>query len=809
MKKTVVFLLCFVFLFAFAACDSGTTTEETTQQESVARIWEVSTNDSVTKEVGEMTADQGWGSSEAGVLAEVELELYATQYEFVARLLTYGHDATNSNVVAVIRAIGEDGVELGRGNVRVNSFDMDMTYEDFSVTFSVPETQTVKLQIYTPGYEYARVSQMAVMSRTVDPNEGTYKEGAESLLGVDKNESVPAYEEDALYIFDIYSWAHNVGAQDERYDIYNLVTTLQGLVNRDGVHLFVYGMADAFQTDVDQYWLDYLSEDGQMLSGKEKITIQAPITLLKLFDGFWDGFAVWDQQVPATVNAVATACGVDNLLPLRWSSDKSSLYAYMLNYSGLMEENPVKVDLANKFVSTNTSDKIYQSETNCTGSRKNDVYIWAKEQYLDTQRTNSHLMAYHVDAYSKDTVSVSYENGDARNFDNMYLANRDYYIAEKAFFFDLSVSEVEVANDDPDQTALPADGLPLDYKTFTAVMTSQSAYAKSVDATKPIDVGGFTPWHLKYTSHTGATTSDVNAEWNTVLQFSAYFAQVNADAPHYTAMSNGSVYRQFEMKDTYEQSGRYSYGNVDTSVEYDANTKYAILYFGDFDSSAWLNAAMPKFWSDDTLRNAGIPVCYSFALDIYKRAPQIIDMMYSTASEYDYFVAGDCGTGYFSADAFYLPWREQMYEDGEVYGDLETWVAYNKEVFERFDIDILGFQIFTNTNNSNADTVHCEVFSALSEISIGCASNGNTPCINTVVNGMPVVYEVDYDASRSVEDWVSGSFGTGSRQFQMVRFILTEPSSIKTVYDEMTEQGVVVLDPYTFFALAEEHLSAA
>lgn len=45
-------------------------------------------------------------------------------------------------------------------------------------------------------------------------------------------------------------------------------------------------------------------------------------------------------------------------------------------------------------------------------------------------------MAYHVDAYGSNTVFAAY--GDLQN---MYLSNRDYYIANKAFFFDLSVME--------------------------------------------------------------------------------------------------------------------------------------------------------------------------------------------------------------------------------------------------------------------------------------------------------------------------------------------------------------------------------
>ncbi len=709
--------------------------------------------------------------------------------------MTNGYDATNINVVAKMRVLGADGTELGSTTLTMRDFGASLTYADYTCTFSVPKKQNVTLQIYWPGYEYVRVSEFAVMSKNTDTKD--YKTVPEQILGVDKNETVPTVEDNKLYCFDLESWVKQMPTQEDQYDIQNLIATLQGLVNRDGQRLFIKN-TNVQNANTDSYWLNYLTKEGNWLENKQVVEIKAPITLLKMFESYFEGFAIWDQAVPATVNAVATACGVDSLLPLRYSSDKGSMTSYLLNYTGFANDKEVKVDLSNKFATSNKNEKIYDSDTKCTGSRKNDVYIWAKEHYLDTHKTNSHLMAYHVDAYSLDKVSASYDN-----INNMYLSNRDYYIAEKAFFFDLSVMEFEIPDDDPDQADLnPADGT-IDYATFTAIMKSQNAYAKEVDASKVIDIGGFTPWHLKYTKYTNSNASgEVEVEWETVYQFSVYFASVNADAPSLTAMANASIYRKFPMQTSYSQSGKYSKDNVDSNEKLpksnEQGVNYLLFYFGDFDSSAWLNSAMINFWNDP--KRGEIPIAYSFALDLYKRAGHVVDWMYSTATENDYFVAGDNGTGYLNPEAFYASWR-----DSSLNGDLTKWIAYNKPVYERFDIDVTGFLILSGRATSHYEDI-LNAYSELSPVGLGTNAgslNGNS------YNGMQVVSEKDYLSTSQLANSLVDKTNNGQCTFTMVRFILKSPTDIYNMYQELltnyASKNVKVLDPYTFFALQAEY----
>lgn len=802
MKKIVTVFLCLaLFLGAVGCGGSAKEKQEEIHSDGYSKIWSASA-DTVSHETGDLAVDAGWGAvisddAKRGALVSVTENLYATQYTFVARLCTDGYSATNTNAVVKIRALGENGVELGSNTVYMRDFDESLTYKEFTCTFNVSKKQDVELQIYWPGYEYARVSEFALMSKNQDPAD--YKTEPEAVLGIDKNEAVPEVKSNEIYYFDLYAWAQSMNSDADFYDISNMISTLQGLVNRDGVRLFVRNMAaNSFTTDTDGYWLEQLTGEGEWLADKTVVEIEAPVTLLKMFKNYYSGWAIWDQSVPATVNAVATACGVEGLLPLRWSSDRGSLYAYITGSTDFADKE-VKVDLANKFLTSKTGEKIYQSKTDCTGSRKNDVYIWAKEQYLDTRKTNSHLMAYHVDAYSLDTVCASYTE-----IDNMYLANRDFYIAEKAFFFDLSIMEFEIPNDDPDQAEMDSQSGTIDYKTFGSIMKTQNEYAASVDASKPIDIGGFTPWQLKYTAHTNPEASgDVAVEWETVYQFSIYYAQVNADAPGYTAMANASVYRQYPMKETYTQTGKYSAGNIDSNEKLPASNEqgvsYLLFYFGDFDASAWLNTAMPNFWNDS--KRGAIPMCYSFALDLYKRAGHVIDWMYDTATENDYFVAGDNGTGYLSPESFYAPWR-----DSSLNGNLEKWTAYNQKQFARFDIDIAGFLIFTSRSNEEQRNEILQAYSTFSPVGLG---TNNSSLNNTNVNGMQIVSEIDYTTTDALANSLTDKANNGVCSFTMVRFILQRPTDIYNMYQQLlnnyAQKNVKVLDPYTFFALQKQY----
>lgn len=801
MKKAVAALLSLVLCLGLVGC-GGTRTEirEETKTGSYSRVWEAGTDGDVQHDTGALAIDSGWGAvvgvSEVGAMCSAKTEtLRAPAYLAAARLLVSEQNMNSKNVAAVLRVLDADGNELGRENVRVCDFDASLTYQDFTFVFPVEEETEATFEIYWPGTNYVRVSEFGIMSKKAE-NIPDYAAAGEAALGVKEAEQDASivYEDGALYYFDLFDWmTANAAHAEEQYDIANLVCTLQGLANRDGEHIYLRfrNPDDRFPADTDSEWLKYLTADGGWLADKKVVTVHSPMTLLRLFASSYQGFAAWDGAVPATVNAAATACGVENLLPVRYSTVRNSLY-YYVTHAEAFADKPVKVDLGGKFTG---KGKIFGTELDSTGSRKNDVYLWAKAQYLDTHKVNSHLMAYHVDAHASNTVFAPY--GDLQN---MYLSNRDYYIANRAFFFDLSPLIAQVPDDDPEQLALfggstqITDGTSIDYATFTSIMEAQARYAESADAAKPIDVGGFTPWHLKYTKFTNPDAMrEVDAEWETVRMFSIYNAYVNADAPSYTAMTNASVFQHYPMKDSYTQKGNKTVTETLPTAQ-ERGVNYLLFYMGDYDASAWLNTTMTKLWGDS---NRGkLPLCWTFALDIVKRAGHVVDMMYGTATENDYFVAGDNGVGYLNPSAF------KAAASKDIYGDLDSWAEYNRKAYERFDIDYTGFLILDSLANVTQDIIEC-----YAKFCKGLATNFQYA--GERVEGIETVGSVDAN-DLNADAFISHANVTpmeiGSRStFTQLRFILNTPTDVLTFYNRLTEQypeyNFKVVDPYTFYTL--------
>ena len=102
------------------------------------------------------------------------------------------------------------------------------------------------------------------------------------------------------------------------------------------------------------------------------------------------------------------------------------------------------------------------------------------------------------------------------------LSNHDYFIARRAFFFDLATWGDETPVDDPSQT------LGLDRQTFLQMMAALNRKAPN----RMIKVGGFTPWAFKYTNHPGAggKHGGVETEWEFARLISQFNGYMEADA---------------------------------------------------------------------------------------------------------------------------------------------------------------------------------------------------------------------------------------------------------------------------------------
>ena len=595
------------------------------------------------------------------------------------------------------------------------------------------------------------------------------------------------------------------------YDIALIMGVLQGLVNRDAPHLYIRfssaNDADKVWFDrltSDDYWRDKIGTEPQFLAGKEIVNLQSPADALYLFKDYYEGYAVWDANVPATSNAALTASGCDSLLPLRYSERADSIFADLVNlasgtvfnYKDNIPQKPVKVNLFNKFVTgarfVYGTDNRYKS----TGSRKCDAVLWSVYNYLEAGKTNQHLMAYHIDAYyPAKTTDGETDYNKGHIFSTACLLNNDYYIAKKAFFFDLGVMKNENASDDPDQAGKCINPImgSTDYQTMKKMLSAQNKQAAAYEY-KPITCGGFTAWHIKYTSYINAPGADklsnpFQVEWQTVREFSYFNVMLDADAPGLVAMSDASVFMHYPRRESYTQTCDKT-PDPDTGEKYN----YVMIYMGDYDSAAWLSSQSLAYW--DNAERGTLPLAWSFAPGLYDRAPHIIDYMYTTATNNDYFVAGDNGVGYLNPEAL---------QTSLAFGNLKQWTAYNAAVFKQFDLDIQGFLIFDKgANLPHEKLLRKSVYKAYSSFAPqGLLTNmaGGTSC----VNGMPVVQMHDCGSAADLASHLNENPEKTGNAFTAARVILKSPAEVANWAEEINtehpEYKLKIVDPYTFMAL--------
>lgn len=205
-------------------------------------------------------------------------------------------------------------------------------------------------------------------------------------------------------------------------------------------------------------------------------------------------------------------------------------------------------------------------------------------------------MGYYIDYFWTQVAN----NGRPYSLNTLF--DHDYFIANKGFFWDLSVWDDEVKkkrnkfyfekqylkifqihkapNDDPHQK------LGTDLKTLQSILLA--AYQKNPDTM--IHIGGFTPWLFKYvdTKHPGVAT-----EWQTCKITSAYNAYVDADACCLQQYANAAFLRFFPLNATYTQNPKPTINDLKKLGYIDNQGKvvpktFIMFYVGDYDSASWL-----------------------------------------------------------------------------------------------------------------------------------------------------------------------------------------------------------------------------
>jgi len=575
--------------------------------------------------------------------------------------------------------------------------------------------------------------------------------------------------------------ANNQAQREELWDTVHLVAALQGLANRDEARLYL-----RFIMPWDDYWWGKLTAPGEWLDGRPVEHLATLDELLEAFADVYRGVVLYDPQVPSTSNVASTIAGVENLLPVRYDPAEGTLYTRLVASGRL----PVVRRLLNEdgtplFTGQGT---LPGSATRSTGTAKCDPYLWAKERYLDTGLCNPTKLAYYIDQFWL---------RQGGSYANHSLSNHDFFIARRAFFFDLHPWDDEAPNDDPTQP------LGTDYRTLCALL--RSAYEQR-HGEAMIHVGGFVPWGWKYCNWNGIASKHegVPSEWRYAEVLSCYNAFMDADALGNCAMANASFFQHFPLRDRYPQNPRPTEEGLRgkgmlTDQGLVVPGRYIMFYVGDYDSAAWLYAEFPPCWDDPS--RGSVPLGWAINPNLEERMAPALHYARTTQTPNDYFQTGDSGAGYLNPGGLQEPRAHSGLPSG-----LDAWVRHCQPFFRRYDLGVVGFIIdgFSPGLNEAGLDAYAQIApeGIVAQKIEPLGVHGEMPYIRMCadLSGSP------QDAAAAVE----AQFSDGPHGFLVFRTILTRPGWHRELWDLLRQQhaddNVQVVDPYTFFYLAKRYV---
>jgi len=211
-------------------------------------------------------------------------------------------------------------------------------------------------------------------------------------------------EPSSLVVYDLrYALkvdASKSGKAVQAWDHCHTIGSLQGIVNRNQPSLYVMFVDSQILLgkNIDEYWLEKYSQEGQWLSGRSIRKIDSVEELVGHFKESIKGAVVYDPKVPSTSNVASTVAGAEDLIAIRYNIAKGSLYDRLIANGPKLD---VKVWLVNpdgtsKFTG---SGLIPNSKRYSTGSAKCDAYLWMKENYIDKGLCDCTHAGYYIDYY--------------------------------------------------------------------------------------------------------------------------------------------------------------------------------------------------------------------------------------------------------------------------------------------------------------------------------------------------------------------------------------------------------------------------
>lgn len=576
-------------------------------------------------------------------------------------------------------------------------------------------------------------------------------------------------------------------AQRRRHwDEFHLVTSLQGLANRDAPRLFVRCLPEA-----DDFWWQRMTERGAWLSGRQVETVGDLGELLQRFKAYYRGVVVYDERVPATSNLASTIAGCDRLLCLRYDESPASLYHQLVQ-----GENPLPVVvrlLADDGSSLFTGrGKIHGTQLESTGSAKCDAYRWLVEKYVKTGKTDATRLGYYLDAYWLTCYA-------AIAAQNHTLMNHDFVIARRGLLFDLGPWDDEACVDDPGQR--PGT----DAATLRDIL--RASYDRHGGETC-MHVAGFVPWAYKYTDFKNRAWSAqgrheaVPTEWKYAEILSCFNAFMDADAIGLGAMANASFFQHFPLAGRYPQNPKATLERAQELGLLDAKglivpRRYVAHYVGDYDSAAWIYHQLPRMWNDPA--RGSLPLSWAFNPNLCERIPVGLAWAWEHRTPNDFFVAGDSGAGYLNPGLLTPPRPHSGLPSG-----VAAWEQHCQRFFQQWDISLTGFVI--DGFGPGLSPEGLDAYARFSPDGIVAQKIG----VQGVHQGMPYLrmrgdLPTDpHEAARMLRD---GTSGPGPR-FHVFRSILQTPSWYAAVERELRETAgddVRTVDLYTLLWLVREY----
>lgn len=594
----------------------------------------------------------------------------------------------------------------------------------------------------------------------------------------------------AVWTFNAEPWQSRDLRQPEQarevWDTMHLLAALQGLVNRESPRLYLL-YCRQFGVATDRFWFDWFRDEDGWLRATQVHTLTNLDSLIEQFRDDFDGLVVYDGSVPATANVASTAAGVERLLPVRYDAATNSLCHRLTQQHHL----PVKLWLVQPDGTAKFTGRgqIPDLDEPSTGSAKIDAYRWAIARYLRPKRCGSGVGAYYVDAFWLQRP----QQGQP---DLHTLSNHDWFIARRAFFFDLSPWGDEPPVDDP------AQPLGADKRCLLEVL--RLLYQNADGGI--VRLGGFPPWPFKYTTHGRAGKHEgVPTEWEFTRLISQFNAYKEADAAGLGAIANASFSGHYPLKEHYAQPNpKPAAADWRRRGFVDAANKvvprlYVGHYVGDYDSPSWLYKAVPAFFRD--AKRGQVPLGWAFDPNLADRAPQALAYAYRHATSNDFFIAGDSGAGYLNPRALTLR------PDSGLPSGLKAWEAHCQRYFARWDMSITGF-ILDGAAGASTETE----FAAYARFSPDGAGTHfeKGPALHAK---MPTCPERDLpDAAESAAHVIAERAQAARDRpgFLWARSILKSPGWYADVSrllrERHPEAAVEVVDPYTFFGLIRMHL---